>query len=159
MSEQQLPPHLSRPPTGPLEVLVPAQWPLSEPPRFVGKLISYLVACRSDINTIAFDVQRSFASASDDRLQEYLDALSRDGELGKLIQHSRAAMHPSKGDGALGFLGAAQQEWAYVFLIFEQVEQASSKWEIRRRVVSARREESSVQIPALQQPKPWWKLW
>lgn len=159
MSEQQLPPHLSRPPTGPLEIVVPEQWALPEPPRFVGKLISYLVAGQSDVNTITFDIQRSFASASDNRLQEYLDSLSRGGELGRLIQHSRAAMHPSKEDGALGWLAAVQQEWTYTFVVFERVEQTTSKWELRRKAVSEEREESSAQAPAHQAPKPWWKFW
>ena len=134
MSGYQLPPHLSKPPTGPLEVLVPENWVLPEPPRFAGKVISYLVASLPDRNTIEFDVQRSSARSSDGRLQEYLDTLAKAGELGSLIQHCRAMMHPPQEDGALGWLGAVQQEWAYTFVVFARAGSPSPNWEIRRNV-------------------------
>lgn len=132
MSEPQLPPHLSKPPTGPLEILIPEDWPLSEPPRFVGKVISFLVASPSDTNTIEFDVPGQASRSSDLKLQEYLDSIGTEGALGRLLEHCRAAMHPSSEIGALGWLGAIQQEWAYTFVVFERSASPHSIWEVRR---------------------------
>ena len=104
MSEIQLPSHLSKPPTGPFEVLIPENWTLSEPPRFGGKVISFLAISLQDENSIEFDVEGRFATSSDARLQEYLRSLASDSQLSRAIQHCRAMMHPSTTEhhGAIG---------------------------------------------------------
>lgn len=134
MSGHQLPPHLSKPPAGPLEILVPEEWSLAEPPRFIGKVISFLVASSIDTNTIEFDVPGRSSRSSDLKLQEYLVGVAKEGELGRLLEHCRAAMHPSDENGALGWFGAVQQEWAYTFVAFERSASPHSVWEVRRTV-------------------------
>lgn len=146
MSEYPLPPHLSKPPTAPLEILVPEAWSLGEPPRFVGKVISFLVASPQDTNIIEFNVQARTLRSSDLRLQEYLVGICREGELGRLIEHCRAAMHLSDEDGALGWFGAIQQEWAYTFVAFERSASPHSVWEVRRTVRLVQRESRQPQV-------------
>ena len=134
MSQPQLPPHLSKPPTGPLEILIPENWTLSEPPRFGGKIISYLVSSLQDTTAIEFDVPGRSVRSSDTRLQEYLESFATQGDLARILQHCRAMMHPSDEAGAIGWFGAIQQEWAYTFHVFGHDALQNPKWEVRRRV-------------------------
>jgi hypothetical protein len=133
-SEHRLPPHLSRPPSGPLEILVPDDPAPAEPPRFAGKLISFLVAATADVNTIEFDGQGRSARTSDGRLQQFLNQLAEYGELGRLISHCRSIMYRAEEEGALGWLGAVQEEWAYTFVVYERAALPNPTWEIRRSV-------------------------
>lgn len=146
MSDMPLPSHLLTPPTGPFEVLIPEKWTLSEPPRFGGKVISYLAISLRDSNSIEFDAEGRVAHSTDRPLHEYLDGLVKDGQLTRAIQHCRAMMHSSGEEGAIGFLGAVQQEWAYTFHVFEQATGPNTKWELRRRVRLVQTETPEPQV-------------
>jgi hypothetical protein len=146
MSEIQLPSHLSKPPTGPFEVLIPENWALSEPPKFGGKVVSFLAASLQDTNEIEFDMGGRFARSSDPKLQEYLNSLASDGQLCRAIQHCCAMMHSSAEGGSIGWFGAVQQEWAYTFHVFELGAVPNQKWEVRRKLRLVQRQAADPQV-------------
>ena len=111
---------------------MPEERPLSEPPKFAGKFISYLVASQSDVNTVVFEKSVGHAHSTDQDLLEFLALLAGANQLDALLSQCNAIMFPSSTEGALGFLGCIQQPHSHIFTVFEKTPSPSLSWEFRR---------------------------
>ena len=122
----------SPPPNTPLEILVPEENRLSEPPKIAGKTLSFLVAAPQAITTITFDTRAPRAHSSDNELRQFLAMVVGAGQLDALGDQLKSIMFAPSRDGSIGSLACLQQSLLYTFHVFESSPSPDIKWEIHR---------------------------
>jgi hypothetical protein len=120
------------PPNTPLEILVPAGAALSEPPKFAGKLISYLVAAASDTVSIDIELESRHTHATDIELNKFLELVAGASQSEAFVAQCKAVMYSPSEANSIGRMACIQQGMLYSFSVFEQRSLPKLKWEFRR---------------------------
>ena len=121
-------------PNTPLEILIPDGAMLSEPPKFAGKFISYLVASGTELVKIEIELENSHVNSSEVELKSFLELVMGAGQVETLLSHCKAVMYKPTENGSLGNLACIQQGKLFSFSVFEQSPLPRLRWEFRRSV-------------------------
>jgi hypothetical protein len=92
-------------PNTPLEILMPEGRAPSEAPKIAGKVLSFLVVSRQDVNTIEFHSQDRRVHSTDGELRQFLAMVAGAGQLGALVSHCTSIMFEPDEKNAIGSLG------------------------------------------------------
>ena len=125
-------PQVAPPPNTPLEILVPEGAALSEPPKFAGKLVSYLVAAASDTVSIDIELESRHTHATDIELKKFLELVAGARQSEALVAHCKAVMYSPSEANSIGKMACMQQGKLYSFSVFEQRSLPKLRWEFRR---------------------------
>jgi hypothetical protein len=121
-------------PNTPLEILIPDGVVLSEPPKFAGKFISYLVAASSDSVRIEIELEMRRIYSTEIELKNFIELVAGAGQVETLVSHCKAVMYGATESGSLGNMACIQQGKLYSFSVFEKSSLPRLRWEFRRHV-------------------------
>lgn len=123
----------SRPvPNTPLEILVPEGAQLSGPPKFAGKLMSYLVAADEVAITISIENASGHVHSSNEELNKFLGLLAGARQIDRLLMDCTAIMFQPSDDKSIGKMACMQQSTLYSFSVIEHSSAPRLRWEFLR---------------------------
>jgi hypothetical protein len=129
--ESSTPP--SRPvPNTPLEILVPEEAQLSEPPKFAGKFMSYLVAASEGAVTMVIESDSGHVHSSNEELKKFLEFVAGAKQIDTMLMHCKAVMYQPSDDKSIGKMGCMQQSILYSFSVIEHAPLPKLRWEFLR---------------------------